>query len=61
MNSTSSRVRTPPVGFWGVLTINKRVLGVTSEASSSRSIRKPRSSRRRIGTGLASMKRTSDS
>jgi len=61
MNSTSSLVRTPPVGFCGVLTISSRVLPVTSEASSSRSIRKPRSSRSRIGTGFASMKRTSDS
>ena len=61
MNSTSSLVSTPPVGFWGVLTIKSRVRSVTSEASSPRSIRKPRSSRRRIGTGFASMKRTRDS
>ena len=61
MRSRSSRVSTPPVGLAGELMTSARVFGVISEASSSTSRRKSFSIRMGIGTGVAPMKRVSDS
>ena len=61
MRSRSDRVSTPPVGLAGELMTSTRVLGVTSEASSSTSSRKSFDIRIGIGTGVAPTKRVSDS
>ena len=58
--SQSARVSTPPVGLAGVLSTSTRVRGVTSERSSSTSIRKSLASRMGTDTGVAPTKFTSE-
>jgi hypothetical protein len=54
--STSSVVRPLPQGLWGELRITSRVRSVTSEASSSGSMRNRLASRSGTGTGRAPAK-----